>query len=61
MKLVDQFVEATKNRFSPKNQFMARALPVQEFEKRYGIDYLVYKNATPLRIPRLLLLRRDRK
>jgi len=33
----------------------------KELEKRYGIDYLEYKKATPLLIPRLPFLRRDKK
>jgi protein-S-isoprenylcysteine O-methyltransferase Ste14 len=33
----------------------------KELEKRYGNDYLEYKKATPLLIPRLPLFRRNRK
>jgi len=33
----------------------------KELEKRYGNDYLEYKQATPLLIPRLPLFRRNRK
>ena len=33
----------------------------KELEKRYGVDYLEYKKSTPLLIPRLPFLRRDRK
>ncbi len=33
----------------------------KELEKRYGIDYLEYKKATPLLIPRFPFFRRNRK
>ncbi len=33
----------------------------RELEKRFGIDYLEYKKATPLLIPRIPLFRRNRK
>ena len=33
----------------------------QELEKRYGNDYLEYKEATPLLIPRLPIFRRNQK
>ncbi|MEN8174092.1 MAG: isoprenylcysteine carboxylmethyltransferase family protein, partial [Chloroflexota bacterium] len=32
----------------------------KELEKRYGMDYLAYKKTTPMLIPRLPCLRRDK-
>ncbi len=47
--------------FSSIILFYIKLIEEKELEKRYGIDYLEYKKATPLLIPRLLLFRRDRK
>ena len=47
--------------FSSIILFYIKLIEEKELEKRYGIDYLEYKKATPLLIPRHLLFRRDRK
>ncbi len=47
--------------FSSIILFYIKLIEEQELEKRYGDDYLAYKVSTPMLIPRLPFLRRNRK